>query len=69
MARKGLNPTLVRPKRELMADADPRKVKRASFDIYADQLERLGILTYTGGGTISDLVKEALDAYLSKRHV
>lgn len=46
---------------------DTRPVKRASFDVYADQVERLGVLKYTKNQKISDMVREALDEWLSKQ--
>lgn len=46
--------------------SEDRRVKRASFDIYEDQIERLGMLKYRTRTKISDLVREALDDYLAK---
>ncbi len=46
-----------------------RRVKRASFDIYEDQIERLGTLKYRSRTKISDMVREALDEYLTRRDV
>lgn len=76
MARKGLDTTLFRPRSEIlqeelttsgdMTPAESRPVKRASFDIYEDQLKRLGLLKYTRGEKISDMVKDALEEYLVK---
>ena len=76
MARKSLDTTLFRPKSEIMAEdvvssgdmtpEESRAVKRASFDIYEDQLSRLGQLKYQRGEKISDMVKDAIEEYLSK---
>lgn len=50
-----------------MSPGEERPVKRASFDVYADQVERLGVLKYTRNQKISDMVREALDEWLSKQ--
>ena len=62
MARKGFDVTLFRD----MSPEGERPVKRASFDIYEDQLNRLGQLKYTRGEKISDMVRHALEEYLAK---
>lgn len=78
--RKATDTSLFRPKEEIEKDAsrtsgdmspetptDSRPVKRASFDVYADQVERLGVLKYTKNQKISDMVREALDEWLAKQ--
>lgn len=62
MAHEGSDATLFRD----MSPEEARPVKRASFDIYEDQLNRLGRLKYTRGEKISDMVRHALEEYLAK---
>lgn len=75
--RKATDTSLFRPKEEIeqeastpirdMSPGGQRPVKRASFDVYADQVERLGVLKYTKNQKISDMVREALDEWLTKQ--
>lgn len=75
--RKAVDTSLFRPKEEIEQEeqqrstsrdmsSDTRAVKRASFDVYADQIERLGILKYKSKQRMSDMVRDALDEYLAR---
>lgn len=58
--------------RDMSREAD-RREKRASFDLYEDQIARLGSLKYRLAEhgekrRISDMVKDAVEAYLTQHN-
>ena len=84
-AKKSLDTSLFRPREEVdqeqektsdsrdMSPTRERREKRASFDLYADQISRLGQLKYKLAEQgekrrISDMVKDAVEAYLREHN-
>ena len=62
-------PTVARP---TVRTPDRRTIKRASFELYVDQIETLRRLDLEerlsgGKGSQSEMVSEALDRYLAER--
>jgi hypothetical protein len=56
-----------------MGKTTPQRLTiRATFDVYEDQIDALKDLQYEGQGqhpmSLSAMVREALDAYIEKRH-